>query len=459
MIDDDIRLTHVRSSIKGIAWPPVLDGPPAALAGFLHQLDRSQWLEPEAIRDGQFRQLRALAEHAQSHSPHFARRLQAAGLDPARLATPEGLASLAILRRRALQDGDDVACREVPPDHMPVHVAQTSGSVGEPVRIRRTAISNLIWLAHLVREEHWHRRDLTTRRCSIRATATKVMHFPTWGGMIGDLFPTGEVLVIPTRLGIAEQLARIDEFQPDSLVVYPSMVAALIEACRARGRGFDTVRHLRLLGETVPAWLREEAGRYFGALVTETYSAEELGYLTIECPDTPYHHIMAETAIVELLRDDGTPCREGELGRVVVTDLHNFATPLIRYDLGDFAEAGPRCPCRRGLPTIKRIVGRERGLVRLPDGRRHWPWFGSHYLRDAGPVRQFQVIQHSLERIELRLHCNRPLTSGEEDGVGRMIGQALDHDFAIDYRYYDTPLPTGPSGKFDEFICRIDAPA
>jgi len=59
----------------------------------------------------------------------------------------------------------------------------------------------------------------------------------------------------------------------------------------------------------------------------------------------------------------------GQVGRVVVTDLHNFATPLIRYDLGDYAEMADTCPCGRGLPALKRIMGRRRNMVRLPDGR------------------------------------------------------------------------------------------
>ncbi len=192
--------------------------------------------------------------------------------------------------------------------------------------------------------------------------------------------------------------------------------------------------------------------------MTDCYSSQEIGYLTLECPDAPLHHIMSEAVIVELLRDDGTPCGEGELGRVVVTDLHNFATPMIRYAIGDYAEAGPPCPCGRGLPTLKRIVGRERNLLRLADGRRHWPLVGGLNFRDVAPVSQYQVIQHSFEGVELRLVCERPLTAGEEADLIAMMLAALGHDFAIDLSYFEDRLPRGANGKFEEFICRIDAP-
>jgi phenylacetate-CoA ligase len=54
----------------------------------------------------------------------------------------------------------------------------------------------------------------------------------------------------------------------------------------------------------------------------------------------------------------------------VVTPLHNFAMPLIRYAIGDYAEAGPPCACGRGLPVLARILGRARNLLTLPHGER-----------------------------------------------------------------------------------------
>lgn len=458
MIPSDFLHAQVRSNIPGIEWPPLSHGPAAALAALLHQLEHSQWLDPATIGANQLRQLHVLAEHCAGHSPQFARRLAAAGLDPAGLAMPGGLQRLPPLERREVQGAGDLFCDRVPDGHAPVHDARSSGSTGEPVVIRRTAISNLIWLAVTMRDQLWHKRDLKGRLFSIRANVDKMVRFPSWGGIAGDLFETGELLVVPIILPVAELIALIDDFRPDSLLAYPNVVAAMLEECRARGRGFEGLRHLRSVGETLPAGLREEAADFFGAKVTDCYSSQEIGYLSLECPDAPLHHIMSEAVIIELLRDDGTHCGEGEMGRVVVTDLLNFATPMIRYDIGDFAVAGPPCPCGRGLPTFSRVVGRERNLLRLPDGRRHWPLIGSYYFRDVAPVRQFQAIQHSFERIEVRLVCERPLTRQEEGDLRRMILKALGHDFMIELQYFDGRLPVGPNGKFEEFICQVRTP-
>jgi phenylacetate-CoA ligase len=448
----------VRSTVPGAAWPPLSHGPAASLAALLHQLEHSQWLDAATIRAHQLRQLGLLAGHCAAHSPFFAARLAAAGLGPADLATPGGLERLPVLERRQLQGAQDLFCDRVPDGHAPIHEARTSGSTGEPVSIRRTEINQFVWTALTLRDQFWHKRDLKGRLCAIRANVDKIERFPRWGGVVGELFETGELLVVPITLPVRELIELVDDFRPESLLAYPNVIAAMVEECRARGYGFEGLRHLRSVGETLPASLRDEAEEVLGARPVDCYSSQEIGYLALECPDAPLHHIMSETVIVELLRDDGSPCEEGEMGRVVVTDLGNFATPMIRYDIGDFAEPGPACPCGRGLPTLKRMVGRERNLLRLADGRRHWPVFGGRDFRDVAPVRQFQAIQHSFDRIEMRLVCERPLTADEADDLRAMIGKALGHDFIIELTYSHGRLPTGPNGKFEEFVCRIEAP-
>ena len=88
------------------------------------------------------------------------------------------------------------------------------------------------------------------------------------------------------------------------------------------------------------------------------YTCQEAGYLALQCPDYPHFHVQSENVLLEVVDDVGQPCGPGEVGRVLITSLNNFATPLIRYELGDYAEVGAPCPCGRGLPVLKRIMGR-----------------------------------------------------------------------------------------------------
>lgn len=185
-------------------------------------------------------------------------------------------------------------------------------------------------------------------------------------------------------------------------------------------------------------------------------SSQEVGIIAIQCPDSSLYHTMAENLIVEIVREDGSRCEVGETGRVVITDLSNLATPLLRYDIGDYAELGPLCPCGRGLSTLKRIHGRRRNMVTLPDGRRHWPLVGFQKYRDIAPVLQYQLIQDAADHIEVRLLTERPLAAIEQERLGEVIRTALGHAFALSFVYFEKEIPRGKNGKYEEFISRLE---
>jgi phenylacetate-CoA ligase len=160
--------------------------------------------------------------------------------------------------------------------------------------------------------------------------------------------------------------------------------------------------------------------------------------------------------VVEVLREDGTPCQPGEVGRVVVTSLHNFAMPLIRYEILDYAELGAPCPCGRSLPVLKRILGRTRNLLTLPDGSRYMPKTTGATVQasQVAPVEQIQVIQHSVELVEIKLAVARPLHPAEEQQVIGIFQEALGHPFTIQLTRVDH-IPRSAGGKFEDFISHV----
>ena len=443
-----------RSNLTGIEFPAVTVGPTATLAALVRQLDDTQWLSAEEIERGQFAQLRQLARHAAQFSPHFRKRMTQAKLRPEELTSPAMLRRLAVLRRRELQSGQ-VICSEVPPAHQPVGESKTSGSTGEPIAAKRTAINQLMFLAMTMREHLWHRTDFATRLTAIRANVAEIARDPDWGAPASLLFHTGAALRLPITLSVEQLTAHLSEFKPAHLIIYPNTMDAIAQHLESEGITLAELRTLRTVGETVAPSVRERAERAFGAPIVDSYSSQELGNIALQCPDSGLYHVMAESLLVEVIDEAGVPCDVGQVGRVVATDLHNFATPLVRYDIGDYAEVAGPCPCGRGLPTLKRIVGRERNLIVMPDGTRHWPLVGFHRFRDVAPVAQYQLIQHTRENIEVRLVVDKPLATQQEDSLRQVIQEALGYAFALRFTYFDGTLPRGANGKFDEFVCNV----
>ena len=177
-----------------------------------------------------------------------------------------------------------------------------------------------------------------------------------------------------------------------------------------------------------------------------------MGVIAIECPQSGLYHVMSESVIVEILDEGNRPCREAEVGSVVVTELQNFASPLVRYDIADYAEVGGTCSCGRSLPTLRRILGRERNLLVKPDGTRHWPLVGFHRFDEVAHVLQYPVIQHSLQDMEIKLITANEISSSQERALAAIVRQALDYPSAIRVTQSRTRLPRSKGGKFEEFV-------
>ena len=163
--------------------------------------------------------------------------------------------------------------------------------------------------------------------------------------------------------------------------------------------------------------------------VVDLYSAREVNVVALQCPDNPHYHVQSEAIFVEVLDDNRQPCAPGQIGRVVVTPLHNFATPLIRYEIGDFAEFGELCSCGRGLPVLKRIMGRARNMVTLPSGEKIWASISGGKLVEVAPIQQIQLVQRKLDEIDVNLVVPNTLNAGKECQLRAALIDMLGYPF------------------------------
>lgn len=451
-------LLPLRSAVESLNWPPVVVGAAGSLAALVSALDASQWLSTEELTERGHRQLEVLAQHFVRSSAGFARRMADAGLTPADLGKLGGLARLPPITRREVQlAGAGYCSPTIPKTHMPTGDVRTSGSTGEPLTVRRTSISNLMWMAHSIRDHLWHGRDFAARLATIRPNVPAVTRLDDWGAPTNLLFRTGAGLGLPISVAPDKQAAELRAFRPGSLLTYPNNLGLLMDALAERGGPWPELRHVRTISETVSPQLRDRVRSFFGLEIEDSYSAQEAGIIAIQCPDCGQYHVMAETLIVEVVDAEGVPCQPGEVGRILVTDFTNFATPIIRYEIGDYAEMGGVAECGRGLPTLRRILGRERNLIVMPDGSRRWPLSGYLGFPSIAQILQFQFVQVSRSEIEVNLVTAAPLDQWQEHDLREVITEALGHRFEISFHYFDGAIPRGANGKFEEFVCKIGA--
>jgi phenylacetate-CoA ligase len=426
-----------------------------ALARLTAQLQLSEKLSAPELLQLQSQALASLVAHHVRHTPSFAARLRRSRLTATDVSSVAGLSKLPSLSRREIQDlGNSFHSRQVPPDHEPVGTTSTSGSTGQPVTVRKSIQCRLYWAANTARDHRWNGRDVTGRLLSIRPTIPARSE-GDWGFPMASLGRTGPALGLPTAMDLAEHLRNIDEFQPQTLLVFPNLLGGLLDEWERRGKAPPALRHIKTVGETVRAELRERALRICALPIEDSYSSQECGVIAVQCTTGELYHVMAESVVVEVLDAAGQPCQPGQSGRVVVTDLHNFASPMIRYEIGDVAVRGGSCTCGLQLPALQSIMGRDRNLLARPDGSRRYPIIGFHEFQKVADVLQFRFIQHSLHQIELIVHTRIALTAAQEAALADIVRNALDYPFEVRVTRVAAPLQRSAGGKFEDFISKV----
>ncbi|MBX3665181.1 MAG: phenylacetate--CoA ligase family protein [Burkholderiales bacterium] len=440
-----------RSACAGVVWPAFADDASAQMLALQYQLEQSQWWPEERLRALQMAQFGQVFRHAVATVPYYGERFapwSRGGMDWDRFH------ELPVSTRREIQlAGDAMHSTAVPQAHGPGVTTQSSGSTGSPLVTRGTAWTQLMWQALLLRDHLWHGRDLGGKLAAIRSK-TEVARLDGWGPATAA-FTTGPSVMLNFAIDIDEQLRWLQAEEPDYLLTHGTNLHALAQ----RGIELDVrlprLKQARTYSETLRPDTRDLVRAAWGVEIADSYSSEELGYIALQCPLYGCYHVQAESLIVEVLDETGRPCAPGAIGQVVVSTLHNFAMPLLRYASGDYAEAGEPCACGRGLPVLKRIVGRQRNMLRRPDGTSHWPSFPMEAWRGAASVLQIQLVQDAIDHVEVRAVMSRDFAGDEHAHFVEALQGCLGYPFRITVKRVGE-IPRGAGLKYEDFVSLLD---
>ena len=445
-----------RSNVSGIVWPAFPNDRDAATFALLAQLEMSQWWSPETLLRHQLVQATGLLRHAAQTVPFYRDRLTQYANRTKALTLSEWQ-SIPLLSRSEIQDaGEDLASERPPAGHDGVFDVLTSGSTGAPVRVKWNKVVAGFHAAITLRDHLWHGRNPSKKFGVLKRLADDFIsdrladNEARWAAG----YRSGPMVFFDLRGRVNDALDWLAREEPDYLMVYPTYLRSMILRSNETGFKPSKLRQVAAVSEVVDAGLRKMCEESWGARVIDMYSAQETGFLALECPDTGLYHIQSECYLVEVLDERGRSCAPGETGRIVATPLHNFSVPLIRYDLGDYAEVGEACGCGRGLPVLRKIHGRSRNMMKLADGSRHWIALTGCGFEDIAAIRQVQLIQKSVREISLRLVVSRPLTEPEVTAAREAVCRAVRQDFDVTFDYVDE-IPRSVGGKFEDVISEV----
>jgi phenylacetate-CoA ligase len=426
------------------------------------QLRRTQWLSFDELHAQQSAALARLIEHAYHHVPMYRLRFAALGLTPSDLRAPEDLPKLPVLRRSDLRTCGRTRESTAPP--LPTICKQTSGTTGEPLLFGFEPDS-----------EHW-RRAVRYRGYEWAGyrPGDRALHF--WGAPL----PTEPPLRSRLKVALDRRLHRdhyvtcavMSEDRLNAVVAEIRALRPKVLVCYAQAGG-ELARHIIRNGlrtwpaipticgaEQVTPRDRADLEQAFGP-VFDVYGCREVMMIAGECEAHDGLHVAMENIAVEIIVTEAgreRAAREGETGEVVVTDLHNFGMPFIRYANGDVATAGPSraCACGRRLPRIGSVQGRLSETLRDAAGSAVSGLALSNVFYDVSDaVRQFQVVQHRDSSVTIRLVEAEQLPTS---ALAQIRGSARRLLAGIDVRVEVVPeLPRNAAGKHKLVIVERDA--
>jgi phenylacetate-CoA ligase len=251
---------------------------------------------------------------------------------------------------------------------------------------------------------------------------------------------------------------RLEAWRPDFVVGYASGLHTLGQYVLRHGLRVRPIA-VQSMAEQLWDFQRDVVGRAFGCPVIDFYGARESAPIATQCLERDGLHVMADLRIVEVINEAGRPAEPGEVGRVVLTDLTNYAMPLIRYANDDLAswKADEPCPCGRTLPRLASIHGRSSDVIRLKDGSRIHGYFFMFLFYGVRGVDQFQVRQTSLDTLDILIKPNAEFRPGLLDELKERIDRHTGAVFRIECRLVDE-IPITAAGKRRFTISDVAAP-
>jgi phenylacetate-CoA ligase len=370
-------------------------------------LNQSQWLSAEQIQQLQNQKLQRMVRHIYHHVPYYNELMTRLGLTPEDIQTTEDLAKLPLLTKDDVRNHLYFGLFDVNHKKKDMLKISTSGSTGTPfVTYADKKQLELRWATTLRAAEWtgWRFGDKQARLWHQTLGMSPTQIFREWldAKLMRRMFVPAFEMREDNLHQLMEQLKRQKPVLIDGYAESFNFLAHYVKTHQINGFRPKAVMSS---AQVMPKQVRKIIEEQFGAKVFDKYGSREFSGIAYECEHQTGHHVMAESYIVEILKDN-RPALPGETGEVVITDLNNFSVPLIRYRVGDLATAvdnSQPCPCGRGLPRIGEIQGRAQAVILCSNGAWLPGTFFSHFFKDYDyAIRQFQIVQLSQHEVDFK---------------------------------------------------------
>lgn len=319
-------------------------------------------------------------------------------------------------------------------DSQKIHKMHTSGSTGIPFTViqneekRERHIADLKYFGALA--GYLDRDPMCYLRAKPTATPEEQERDNIWQLDICNL----------NEKNLTDYFRVMVDKQCTALIAYPSTLETAVNFWSEHFTNESCIKTIISTSETLTDEVKEKLRNFFGDKVGiyARYSNTEQGILGQETGESGRYCLNWASYYFEILKmDSDEPAEDGELGRIVITDLYNRAFPMIRYDTGDVAKM---IHTKGRLPELEELFGRRMDLIYDTNGEVVSPFLLCRTMRLSHGIEQWQFIQETKDAYKLKITSNsseKPNVENEVEGFKKTLGQ----DAVINVEYVqDIPV-------------------
>jgi phenylacetate-CoA ligase len=417
----------------------------------LVSLERAQYLPVEQLQALQQHRLKRLLHHAYHRVPYY-RDVMLQGVD-----TP--LAQLPILTKALLQTHlDRLLATDV--NRQQLIEDASGGSTGQPTKFYKAVNYVQRRATDQIRHDRWSGWDIGEAYGLIWGASRDLQGLASIKQSIVTRYIHRCYPLDAFNMSLADMQAyqqQLEQVQPKMLLGYAGALAEFAQYLQQHAPDHG-IRPQGIVSsaEVLTAEKKQLIESVFHCKVLNRYGSREVGLIASECQQQSGLHINADNVLVEIVDAQGLPAAPGEVGRVLVTDLWNFAMPLIRYELGDMAALkSESCCCGRTLPLLANVAGRISDFLIAEDGRKVHGEYFTHLFYGEDKLQQFQLLQTSRTDVVLKWVLKDASQKPNEAQYQQQIREVLGNvNVQIDYVDH---IPLTASGKYLFTICQVPA--
>ena len=419
-------------------------------AGYLNELEESQWWSEEKLQEHQNARLQTIIWHAYENVPYYRKTFDKLGLTPADIATTDDLYKLPVLTKQEVRTHfADLRATNIPASK--VTIGRTGGTTGVPLQF--CLDKERVIFDHALVHRHWawagfRPGDLLVMLRGFPLIPADTTSNTYWRYDWADnrIYLSGFHLssgIMPVYL---EMLQR---WEPQFIAGYPSNIFALARFLELKNVQVP-VKGIFTSSEALTPMERKVIERQFVCKIWDRYGTGERLVVSQQCEYGSYHQ-NAEYGVLQIDSPRGRPAAQGMKGELIQTSLTNFSMPLIRYaseDVGWMSQDS--CACGRGLPLMGPVDGRKDDVIVTADGRL-MPRAGLDQIHEfVDNIERCQLVQTKLGEVLVRVLPRQDFGPSDESELAHQLSRRLGRETTVRIEIVDH-LDLTVSGK-ERFI-------